>query len=79
MLNADRAVRLNTCPRCGVGGYEVLKSHAYCLECNYTNYFDTDELQIIPKWVKPFLRKSKNKKREREELVFGSIPVLALA
>ena len=27
---------LRTCPRCNERGYEVLKTHAYCVSCNYS-------------------------------------------
>lgn len=27
---------LRTCPRCEYRSYEVLKTHAYCVNCNYS-------------------------------------------
>ena len=27
---------LRTCPRCNERGYEVLKTHAFCVSCNYS-------------------------------------------
>jgi len=35
MLMADQAPRFETCPRCGTGGFERLKTHSYCIECNF--------------------------------------------
>lgn len=77
MLNADRAPYFNTCPRCGVGGLEKLTTHAHCVNCNYTETFDSEEMLSLPDWVVAFLsglEKKKQKKRKRQ-----SGPVLALA
>jgi hypothetical protein len=46
---------LRTCPRCNERGYEVLKTHAYCVSCNYSpDLMDqptsSDDLPI-PTWA----------------------------
>lgn len=64
MLNADRAVRMHTCPRCGIGGFEKLKSHSYCVECNYSEARDSDEFLAIPTWVIDFLKPRKKQETE---------------
>lgn len=77
MLRADKAVKMNSCPRCGLGGLEILSTHAHCVNCNYTEIFDSGEMLSLPDWVVAFmsgLRKKKQKKRKRQ-----SGPVLALA
>ncbi len=51
MLNADRAPYFDTCPRCGLGGLEKLKTHWFCINCNY-EYIIHDETQWqIPTWA----------------------------
>ncbi|MGE0525747.1 MAG: hypothetical protein AB7G93_01115 [Bdellovibrionales bacterium] len=77
MLNADKAVRLSECPRCGAGGLERLKSHVYCVNCNYTDVPDSMEMLSLPDWVLSFMmdvEKKKTKQRKRQ-----SDPILALA
>lgn len=46
---------LRTCPRCNERGYEVLKTHAYCVSCNYSpdlmdRPMSSDDLPI-PAWA----------------------------
>lgn len=46
---------LRTCPRCNERGYEVLKTHAYCVNCNYSpdlidRRLSSDDLSI-PAWA----------------------------
>lgn len=67
MLNADRAVRLGCCPRCGTGGFESLRSHSYCLDCNYMEIPESDEMLVRPQWVLNFLKPPKKSKRPEEE------------
>lgn len=50
MLNADQAPYFDVCPRCGEGGLETLKTHAFCVNCNYEEIYD-DELCVIPRWA----------------------------
>lgn len=45
-----------TCPRCNDSCYEVLRTHAYCVSCNYSpdlvdRPMSTDDLPI-PTWTK---------------------------
>ncbi len=46
---------LRTCPRCNDRSYEVLKTHAYCVSCNYSpdltdQRLSSDDLPI-PAWA----------------------------
>ncbi len=70
MLNADRAPYFATCPRCGEGGLERLKTHAYCVNCNYGEVYDSGELVSIPPWVREHFAA----KRKRCEVV--ELPIL---
>lgn len=52
---------LKTCPRCNERGYEVLKTHAYCVSCNYSpdllyrKKMSSDDLPI-PEWAAKAVR-----------------------
>lgn len=52
---------LKTCPRCNERGYEVLKTHAYCVSCNYSpdllypKQAPADDLPI-PDWAAKAVR-----------------------
>lgn len=46
---------LRTCPRCNDRSYEVLRTHAYCVSCNYSpdlsdRPMSSDDLPI-PAWA----------------------------
>ena len=46
---------LRTCPRCNDRSYEVLRTHAYCVSCNYSpdlldRPMSSDDLSI-PAWA----------------------------
>ncbi len=60
MLNADRAPYFATCPRCGEGGLERLRTHAFCVNCNYGEIWDSGEIVSIPDWVLQHLKRPKN-------------------
>lgn len=79
MLNADRAVRMNSCPRCGAGGFETLRSHSYCLECNHSVIPETDEFLAIPKWVLDVLKAPKMKKEKQQNEYCHDERLLAMA
>lgn len=51
MLFSDQTPYFDTCPRCGVGGLEILKTHAYCVNCNYEEIYGHDEFYSIPQWA----------------------------
>lgn len=46
---------LRTCPRCNERGYEVLKTHAYCVSCNFSpdlmDQSRTSDDLPIPAWA----------------------------
>lgn len=70
MLNADCAPYFHTCPRCGVGGLEKLATHSYCVGCNYSDTFASDEFLAIPSWALKVLKTAKAKsivRKIREE------------
>lgn len=64
MLKADQAPYFETCPRCGVGGLETLKTHAFCVNCNYEEIYD-DEFCVTPRWaLDAIMEASKPKKKD---------------
>lgn len=76
MLNADRALRMAACPRCGIGGYEKLKSHGHCVNCNYNDIPMSEEMLAIPDWAITLLKslevkKKKNKRESKSTLVLA--------
>ncbi len=42
---------ISNCPRCGAGAYESLRSHSYCIDCNYSPTFSKDHEPAIPRWA----------------------------
>lgn len=44
ILMADSQPCLDTCPRCGSGSLEKLRTHSHCANCNY---FETKEAGSI--------------------------------
>jgi hypothetical protein len=61
MLNADRAPYFHSCPRCGDGGLQRFRTHAYCVNCNYEEIYQSDELCVIPQWAIEALKTAKPK------------------
>ncbi len=39
-LNADSRAKFQNCPRCGEHGFEKLKTHSHCVNCNYYDVQD---------------------------------------
>jgi hypothetical protein len=66
MLNADQAPYFDTCPRCGDGGLERLRTHAFCVNCNYEEVYHSGELCSIPQWAVDVLRTATPKSIIRE-------------
>ena len=56
---------LKNCPRCTERSYEVLKTHAYCMNCNfsfdvmYRGRVSVDDLSI-PVWVAKIAREPRS-------------------
>ena len=48
------------CPRCGERGLEKLRTHAFCVNCNYDEIY-SDELCVIPQWAIDALKTVKPK------------------
>lgn len=65
MLRADQAPYFETCPRCGMGGLDRLKTHAYCVNCNYDEYYQ-DEICPVPQWVIDVLKAEKPKSNVKQ-------------
>lgn len=65
MLNADQASHFHSCPRCGTGGLERLRTHAFCVNCNYDEVY-SDELCVIPQWAIDALKTARPKSIVRE-------------
>ena len=69
---------IKDCPRCGANAYEVLMTHAYCLECNYCPEFDyiaqCRERDIDARYVKYFRKvyDQPDKKQKRNFSYFGA-------
>lgn len=40
-------MRLSKCPKCKTHAYEVLSTHSYCLECNFSPDFIEKENSIL--------------------------------
>lgn len=36
----DKIPTFTCCPRCGACGYEKLRTHTYCVDCNYSPNLD---------------------------------------
>ncbi len=47
------------CPRCWEAAYEVLKTHCYCVNCNYCPEFD-------PWFTRPISRRRQCGRRNKE-------------
>ena len=39
------------CPRCCERGYEILETHSYCVNCNYSPDFSETTQPLIPDWA----------------------------
>ena len=63
MLFSDQTPYFDTCPRCGVGGLEILKTHAFCVNCNYEEIYNHDEFYSIPQWALDAIE-TKNRKNK---------------
>lgn len=66
MLNADQAPHFHSCPRCGAGGLERLRTHGYCVNCNYEEHYGSDVLCSIPNWALDALKTVRPKSIVRE-------------
>ena len=77
MLNADCAPYFHSCPRCGIGGFEKLRTHSHCVNCNYTEFSGSDEMLAVPQWALDALKTVKPKSlvnellSESEEETYG--------
>ncbi len=47
----DQVPVFSSCPRCGERGLDVLSSHAYCVNCNYSPDLDQPYEPSVPQWV----------------------------
>lgn len=44
-------MRFARCPRCNFQSYEVLATHGYCVDCNYSPDLDPTKEIEIPDWA----------------------------
>ena len=44
------------CPRCGYHTYECLRSHAFCLECGFSDVTEEQARNLIPRWAQRLAR-----------------------
>lgn len=42
--------KFSECPRCGEYGLERMRTHAFCVNCNYEEIY-SDDLCVIPQWA----------------------------
>lgn len=47
MLMADSRPCLDTCPRCGSGGLEKLRTHSHCANCNYFEAKESSSIESV--------------------------------
>lgn len=67
--------RWQTCPRCQMQSYEVLRTHAYCCSCNYSpDCVDYMQDLAIPDWVYRKIEKFSKKliQKQLRSLVGGA-------
>lgn len=57
--------KFSDCPRCGERGFEKLRTHAFCVNCNYEEIY-SDELCVIPQWAIDAIKAAKSKTVTRE-------------
>ena len=67
MLNADQAPYFETCPRCGIGGYERLSTHSHCVGCNYSPDFEAMWEPAIPQWAIDALKEADRQKTKSSD------------
>jgi hypothetical protein len=47
----DFVPRFNLCPQCDERGLDNLKTHSYCVNCNYSNVTHEPPEISIPEWA----------------------------
>ena len=57
-----KPIFLDPCPRCGERGFEALKTHSYCVSCNYAPEFEREFYLQVPNEVVMILGEPKVKK-----------------
>jgi hypothetical protein len=50
---ADKIPVFSICPRCAERGYDRLRTHAYCVSCNYSPDFEAE--LSVPPWVLKYI------------------------
>ena len=70
--------QFQNCPRCGEKSYERLKTHGYCINCNYSPELEShafEDDRPIPAWAEEAVKKmdeegaaSKKKKKSESKL-----------
>lgn len=64
----------NTCPRCGSASLETLRTHSYCIDCNYS---PVPEPEVpIPSWVHEYIQSTSKGTVDGDGLGFRTGQVL---
>jgi hypothetical protein len=61
-----------------VGGLETLKTHAFCVNCNYEEIY-SDELCAIPQWALDAVKEASKPKKQAKKTVATSSAVVPMA
>lgn len=72
---ADVVPKFIPCPHCKMPGFDRLRTHSYCVECNYSPDFFQE--RAIPDWVLRAIRET-SPRFMRNSGVSPSSPALAL-
>lgn len=75
---ADKIPVFLTCPRCGEKGFDRLRTHAYCVECNYSPDFEPRP-DDVPEWALKYVNQTRKQfadalKSHPEQEAPGCIP-----
>lgn len=74
----DKIPVFSICPSCGLEGFDRLKTHAYCVQCNYSP--DFDEGPNIPPWVFKYIQETKKSfVRKTGEMITHATPIMGAA
>ena len=51
------------CPRCSERGLEILETHSFCVNCNFSPDFEEVSQPLIPSWALEALKEFKEEAR----------------
>ena len=68
------------CPRCDERAYQHFKTHAFCIECNYSPALDGGEDEpMIPAWALEALRNGGRVTTPEDEIEEVPIKILSMS